>query len=198
MAYCVVEDLDLEAHGFGRSNLFHTEDPDLNRCFERMYRRGDYRRPSFAFTNPTLLTDDRSDCPPGKQIVELLTVADYGRFRDLKLASRRAYNAAKKAVFEALCDVVERHYLPEFRRRLCFKMLGSPTTSERYCLAPFGNSYGSNMTPHNLGSGRLGHSSSIPGLHFCNASSGYAGFAGAFRNGARLYEHLSGDRFLDG
>ncbi len=197
VAYCVVEGLDLEAHGFGRSNLFHTEDPDLNRCFDRMYRRGDYRLPSFALTNPTLLSDDRSDCPEGKQIVELLTVADYGRFRDLKLASRRAYNSAKAAVFDALCEVVERDYLPEFRQRLCFKMLGSPTTSERYCLAPFGNSYGSNLTPYNMGAGRLGHESSIPGLHFCNASSGFAGFAGAIRTGARLYEHLSGDRFLD-
>ncbi len=196
MAYCVVEDLDLTAYGFGRSNLFHAEDPDLNRCFDRMCRRADYRRPSFAFTNPTLLTDDRSDCPEGKQIVELLTVADYGRFRDLKLASRKAYNAAKLAVFDALCEVVERDYLPEFRDRLCFKMLGSPTTNERYCLAPFGNSYGSNMTPFNIAAGRLDHRSSIPGLHFCNASSGFAGFAGGVWTGSRLYERLSGDRFL--
>ena len=196
MAYCVVEDLDLEAHGFGRSNLFHTEEPDLNRCFEAMYRRGDYRRPSFALTNPTLLTDDRSDCPEGKHIVELLTVADYGRFRDLKLASRRAYNSAKLAVFDALCEVVERDYLPDFRQRLCFKMLGSPTTSERYCLAPFGNSYGSSPTPYNIGSGRLDHESSMPGLYFCNASSGYPGFAGAVWTGSTLYERLSGDRFL--
>ncbi len=195
MAYCVVEDLDLEAHGFGRSNLFHAEDSDLNRCFDRMYRRGDYRQPSFALTNPTLLTDDRSDCPEGQQIVELLTVADYGRFRDLKLASRRAYNAAKIAVFDALCEVVERDYLPEFRDHLCFKMLGSPTTNERYCLAPFGNSYGSNMTPDNIGAGRLDHQSSIPGLHFCNASSGFAGFSGAIWTGSTLYERLSGDRF---
>ncbi len=196
MAYCVVDGLDLEAHGFGRSNLFHTEDPDLNRCFDRMCRRGDYSQPSFAFTNPTLLTDDRTDCPQGKQIVELLTVADYGRFRDLKLASRKAYNAAKRAVFEALCEVVERHYLPDFRDRLCFKMLGSPTTNERYCLAPFGNSYGSNMTPFNIAAGRLDHRSSISGLHFCNASSGFAGFAGGVWTGSRLYERLSGDRFL--
>ncbi len=196
MAYCVVEDLDLEAHGFGRSNLFHTEDPDLNRCFERMCRRGDYSAPSFAFTNPTLLTDDRSDCPQGQQIVELLTVADYARFRDLKLASRRAYNAAKTAVFDALCDVVERDYLPGFRDHLCFKMLGSPTTNERYCLAPFGHSYGSNMTPYNISSGRLDHASSVPGLHFCSASSGFAGFSGAIWTGSSLYERLSGDRFL--
>ncbi len=114
----------------------------------------------------------------------------------MKLASRRAYNSAKMAIFDALCEVVERHYLPELRRHPCFKMLGSPTTSERYCLAPFGNSYGSSPTPYNIGSGRLGHESSIPGLHFCNASSGFPGFAGAVWTGSTLYESLSGDRFL--
>ena len=70
------------------------------------------------------------------------------------------------------------------------------TTNERYCLAPFGNSYGSNMTPYNIGAGRLGPESSIPGLHFCNASSGFAGFTGAIWTGANLYQRLSGDRFL--
>jgi phytoene dehydrogenase-like protein len=53
MAYCVVEGLDLRDHEFGRSNLFHTDEPDLNVAFEAMLERGDYAKPSFAVTVPT-------------------------------------------------------------------------------------------------------------------------------------------------
>lgn len=197
VAYCVVEGIDLRDHGFGRSNLFHAEHADLNVAFDDMID-GDYSRPSFAMTVPTLLTDDRADCPEGKQIVELLTVADYDRFLATKLSQPRAYRQQKAAVFDAIADVIERDYVPGFRDHLCFKMLGSPTTNRRYVASEQGNSYGSNMTPQNIGLGRLSHDSSIPGLHFCNASSGWPGFAGTVGTGCRLYEHLTGDPVLTG
>ena len=144
----------------------------------------------------SLVIFDRGDCAEGKQILELLTVADFGRFRDLKFANARAYNKKKNAVFDAMLKVLERDYVPGLREHLCFTMLGSPTTNERYCLSPAGNSYGSNMTPENIGAGRLSHESSVPGLYFCNASSGYAGFSGTVWTGTRLYETLTGDRVL--
>ena len=193
MAYCAVEGIDLRDHGFGRSNLFHTEDPDLNEAFRAMHERGDYSKPSFAVTVPTLLSEDGGDCPPGTQILELLTVADYRRFHALKIADARAYQKKKREVFDALLDVLERRHVPRLRQHLCFKMLGSPTTNERYCLSAAGNSYGSSMTPAQMGAGRLDHRTSLPGFHFCNASSGYAGFAGTIWTGCRLYEHLTGD-----
>ena len=193
MAYCAVEGLDLAEYGFGRSNLFHSETPDLNEAFRAMHDRGDYSKPSFAITVPTLLTDDRSDCPPGTQIVELLTVAGYDRFHHLKIANTRAYQRKKKEILDTILDVIERRYVPEFRKHLCFKMTGSPTSNERYCLSPAGNSYGSRMTPRNIGPGRLDHRTSLENFHFCNASSGFAGFTGTIWTGCRLYEHLTGD-----
>ena len=48
------------------------------------------------------------------------------------------------------------------------------------------------MTPAQVSRNRLDHRTGIPGLWFCNASSGFAGFAGTFWTGARLYERLSG------
>lgn len=197
VAYCVVENIDLRDYGFGRSNLFHAEHPDLNGAFDDMLA-GDYSRPSFAMTVPTLLTEDRSDCPEGKQIVELLTVADYDRFLTTKLSDARAYRAQKAAIFDAIADVIERDYVPGFRDHLCFKMLGSPTTNRRYVASEKGNSYGANMTPPNVGLGRLTHESSIPGLYFCNASAGWPGFAGTVGTGSRLYEHLTRDPVLTG
>ncbi len=196
MAYCVVEGIDLREFEFGRSNLFHTDEPDLNVAFRAMLDRGDYTRPSFAVTVPTLLTENRSDCPAGKQIIEFLTVADYERFKHLRFSKPRQYGVAKRAIFDAILDVVERDYVPGLRDHIVFKMLGSPTTNERYVNSPRGNSYGSSMTPANMGASRLGWQSSVPGLYFCNATSGYAGFAGTIWTGSRLYEQLAGDFFL--
>lgn len=193
MAYCAVEGIDLRDFGFGRSNLFHTEHPDLNEVFRAMRDRGDYSRPSFAVTVPSLLTADASDRPAGAQILELLTVADYDRFHHLKIADARAYREKKQQIFDAMLDVLERRYVPNLRKHLCFKMTGSPTTNERYCLSPAGNSYGSAMTPANVGPGRLDHRTSLGGFYFCNASSGFAGFTGTIWTGCRLYTHLSGD-----
>ena len=193
MAYCVVEGIDLRAHGFGRWNLFHTEHPDLNQVFHDMLRRGDYSRPSFAVTTPGLLTDVSAGLPEGQQIVEFLTVADHARFRDLGLSDPRAYRAKKREIFDSILDVMERDYVPGFRDHMIFSMTGSPTTNERFCWSPAGHSYGSNMTPENIGPGRLDHRTSLEHFHFCSASAGYAGFAGTIWTGCRLYEALSGD-----
>lgn len=196
MAYCVLKDIELRDFGFGRWNLFHTEQPDLNKAFDDMYRRGDYSKPSFVITTPTLLTDRYRDCPEDCQIVELLTVGNYQRFHDLKISDAGAYRAKKHEIFDALVNVIERHYIPDFRQHLVFKMLGSPTTNERYCGSPNGNSYGSNLTPQNIALNRLDHRTSLNNFYFCNASSGFPGFTGSISTGCRLYEQLTGDLFL--
>jgi phytoene dehydrogenase-like protein len=147
---------------------------------------------------PGLLTSAGGDCPEGKQIIEFLTVANYPRFLQLKLSDARAYRARKREILESILDVMERDYVPGLRDRLCFKMTGSPTTNERYCLSPAGHSYGSDMTPDNIGLGRLDHRSSLGHFHFCSASSGFAGFTGTIWTGCRLYEHLTGDRVHEG
>ncbi len=196
VAYCVVKDLNLRNYGFGKWNLFHSEKADLNEVFDDMYRRGDYSKPSFAVTVPTLLTKDHSDCPEGTTIIQFLTVADYKRFSDLKNSNAVEYRRKKKEVFDAILDVMERDYIPDLRKHLIFKMTGSPTTNEHFCGSPAGNSYGSNMSPLNLGVGRLDHRTSLENFYFCNASSGYAGFAGTIGTGCRLYETLASDDVL--
>ena len=193
MAYCAVSGIDLRDYGFGKWNLFHAETPDLNRSFGRMYELGDYSQPSFAVTTPSLLTSHGNDCPEGHQIIEFLTVANYQRFLALKLSSPRAYREKKQEVFDAILDVMEKYYVPNLRKHLSFQVTGSPTTNERYCPTPFGNSYGSNMTPQNISGNRLDYRTSLPNFYFCNASSGYAGFAGTIWTGCRLYGVLSGD-----
>jgi all-trans-retinol 13,14-reductase len=196
MVYCVVKDLDLRDYGFGNWNLFHTGQADLNETFAQMYDRHDYRNPSFAITTPTLLTTASRNCPDDCQIVEFLTVANYGYFRELWQTDRKAYRQKKQEILDSILDVVEANYVPNFRKHLVFHITGSPTTNERFCWCPNGNSYGSSLTPHNMGLGRLNHETSLQQFYFCNASSGYPGFAPTIWTGALLYQRLSGDLIL--
>ena len=196
MAYCAVKDIDLQDYGFGKWNIFHAGSRDLNAAFDAMYKRHDYSAPSFAISTPGFLTSDSSDRPQGQQIIEFLTVADYSYFNQLKATDKRAYRRKKNEILDAMIRTVEENYVPDFRKHLAFKVTGSPTTNERFCWCPQGNSYGSSMTPANFNLGRLNHNSSLKNFYFCNASSGYAGFAGTFWTGAKLYQRLSGDRIL--
>ena len=196
MVYCTVSGINLADYGFGKWNTFHSGHDDINRAFDAMYYDHDYSNPSFAITTPGLLTSDTSDRPPGQQIVELVCVADYDYFADLLARDKAGYRRKKREIVDSIFDVIEEHYIPDFRKHLSFRTAGTPTTNERFCLSPKGNSYGSNMTPANIGIGRLKADSSIRGLYFCNASSGFAGFAGTFWTGATLFQKLSGQNVL--
>lgn len=193
VAYCVVKGIDLRDFGFGRWNLFHSEQADLNQAFDDMYERADYSGLSFGVTTPGFFTDDSSDCPNGEQIIQFITVANYHYFHDLKLRDAGAYRKMKREIFDAMIDIIEQKYVPDFRDHIVFKMTGSPTTNESFCAAPEGNSYGSNLTPENFSAGRLDYRTSLNNFYFCNASSGAPSFAGTIRTGSALYEKLSGD-----
>jgi hypothetical protein len=97
----VVKGIDLRDFGFGRWNLFHSEQADLNQAFDDMYERADYSGLSFGVTTPGFFTDDSSDCPNGEQIIQFITVANYHYFHDLKLRDAGAYRKMKREIFDA-------------------------------------------------------------------------------------------------
>ncbi len=198
VAYCVVKGIDLKDFGFGKWNLFHSEQADLTKALEDMYERADYTAPSFVLTTPGFLSEDNSDCPEGEQIIQFLTVANYSYFHDLKIRDASAYRKKKKEIFDSIINIIERRYIPDFRQYLVFKMLGSPTTNESFCGSPEGNSYGSNLTPKNFSSDRLNHKTSLKNFYFCNASAGYPSFNGTIGTGCKLYEILTGDSVKNG
>ena len=133
MAYCVVQDIDLRDYGFGKWNTFHSGHRDLNEAFEQMYVKNDFSNPSFAITTPTLLTQEYPDCPEGCQIIEFLTVANYGYFKQLRESDLKAYRQKKEEILESILDIVEKNYIPDLRKYIVFKITGSPTTNERFC-----------------------------------------------------------------
>lgn len=194
--YLGLRGIDLREHGFGRHNTWHLEQWDLNQTWTEALA-GDWSRPWVFMATPTLHTDEGGTCPPGEQILELATAADYQRFRTLKEQDPSAYLAAKREVYERLLDVVEAHHVPHLRDHIALHVSGSPTTNEDFCWAPRGHAYAQALTPKNLGLGRLKSATPWKNFFWCNAASGYPGVCGTVGTGMRMYMELTGDRFYE-
>jgi prolycopene isomerase len=62
-------------------------------------------------------------------------------------------------------DIASRH-IPNLKQHILFIEAGSPRTMERYTLNAFGAAYGWEISPHQIGPGRLSNQSPIPNLYF--------------------------------
>jgi all-trans-retinol 13,14-reductase len=95
-----------------------------------------------------------------------------------------------------MIDLVRQHHIPDLDDHIAIKIVGSPTTSEDFCCAPFGNAYGSAMLAKDTTS-RLSAKTPFPNLYWCNASSGIPSIFGTVSTGSNLYMDLTGDEFFD-
>jgi all-trans-retinol 13,14-reductase len=193
--YLGLAGLDLREFGFGAFNTWHLEQWDMNRAW-REQTAGDFTRPWLFLATPTLHTPEPGLAPPGGQVLEVATYADYHYFRKLQDKDYREYAHRKQELAERMLDVVERHYIPNLRRHIAVKVVGTPMTHEDFCSAPWGNAYGSYLSPAQLGLGRLTARTPFDNLWWCNASSGSAGIHGTTCTGVALYEQLTGDRVV--
>jgi phytoene dehydrogenase-like protein len=192
--YLGLRGIDLRDHGFGRHNTWHLEQWDMNETWAEAMRQ-DWSRPWVFLATPSLHTDEPGTCPPGGQILELATTANYDYFKALRDRDRRAYRQKKKEVEDRLIDIVERHHVPGLRKHIALHLSGSPTTNEDFCRAPRGHAYGQHLTPANMGRGRLKAKTPWANFFWCNAASGYPGVNGTIGTGMELYMQLTGDRF---
>ena len=87
----------------------------------------------------------------------------------------------------------KRQHVPNLSKHIALKVVGTPTTNADFCLAPYGNAYGSVMSPENMNLDRLKSESPWENLFWCNASSGYASIYGTTLTGVNLYQKLTGE-----
>jgi phytoene dehydrogenase-like protein len=191
--YLALKGLDLREHGFGSWNVWHYPDADLDRQYDDQLVRHDLTNPWLFMSTPTLHTDEPGLCPEGEQLLEIATAVDHQRFADLRRTDRREYNREKKRIVETILAVVEERYVPGLSSHISLRVAGTPATNERFCRAPAGNSYGSALTPRNVGALRGPYRSAVENLWLANATAGMPSVAGTIGAGARLYEQLTGD-----
>lgn len=192
--YLGVKDINLRDYGFGNYNIWHIGEWDANKMWKEMMESR-YDHPLIFLSTPTLHSDYPGVAPEGCQILEIVTSANYAHFKALREKGEAVYQKEKRNLANHLIDIVEASYIPKLREHIALKVVGSPLTNESFCYAPFGNCYGSHMTPENIGIKRLKADSPLENFYFCNASSGYAGVFGAMYAGQELYMKLSGDKY---
>jgi phytoene dehydrogenase-like protein len=185
--------LDLTKFGFGNWNVWHFPHDDVESCFHEqlVLRRMD--NPWLFLSTPTLHHKEAHIAPHGCHQLVVCTPCAYDHFKSLQ-SDRAAYLAEKERVANLVIDQVERHYVPGLRKHLELVVPGTPTTNERFVLAPRGNAYGANLTARQFNLGRLDYRTPYPNLWLVGATAGAPSFAGGVHFAVLLYEKLTGDR----
>ena len=187
---------DLKKYGLGKFNIWHMQEWDMNKTWKDQLA-GNFDKCWFFISTPTLHSSEPGTAPEGCQIMEIATLTDYDSFKDAQNEKYVNYAKKKLALADHLLDLVEKYYVPDLRKNIVVKTVGTPTTNEDFVMATRGNAYGSAMIPSQMGTGRLKSTTPFKNFHWCNASSGFAGMYGTAHTGMSLYMQLTGDRFYD-
>jgi phytoene dehydrogenase-like protein len=197
VVYLGLKDIDLRTYGFGSFNIWHLEQWDMNQMWREMGETN-FELPWVFMSTPTLHTNEGGTTPgPDRQILELASFTRYAPFKEAQDKSYAEYVKLKLRVAEKMIDVVEKKYVPDIRKHIVVKTIGTSTTNEDFVLAPNGNAYGSDMIPDQVTLNRLKAKTPFENFWWCNASSGWAGMYGTVSTGIALYQDLTGDRFMD-
>jgi prolycopene isomerase len=104
-------------------------------------------------TVPTL--SDPSLAPSGEQLLILTTLVPYG--------TGTRWSTSRDRLTDRMLELADRHF-PGLCERLEFVESGTPRTLERYTRNTGGALYGWELSPAQVGSGRLASSTPIAGL----------------------------------
>jgi phytoene desaturase len=143
-------DLDLTHFDPAHENFFYASwDHDES------YRSSLAGRPSWlSVTIPTLA--DPTLAPRGEHLLILTTL--------LPQAAARSWRDEKERAAQALLRAADERF-PGLKSRLTFSEGGTPRTMERYTRNSVGAAYGWEVSPGQVGPGRPGEDTPIPGLH---------------------------------
>ncbi len=197
MIYLGLKGIDLRNFGFGSFNIWHLEQWDMNKMWKEM-GAVDFSNPWVFMSTPTLHTTEGGVTPGDDcQILEIAAYTEYQPFKDAQDKGYGEYAKLKQKIAERMIDIVEKKYIPELRKHIVVKTVGTSTTNEDFIMTPQGNAYGSDMTPDQVSTNRLKAKTPFSNFFWCNASSGWAGMYGTVATGMSLYMDLTNDRFYD-
>ena len=129
----------------------------------------------FSITAPSLV--DPKNAPAGQQLLVLTTLLDAG--------SAARWSDVKAERMQALLALAERR-LPGLADSLCFAEAATPRTMERYTRNTAGAAYGFDVTPAQVGPGRLDNRTPLPGLYLAGHwTRPGGGVEGVLRSGVR-------------
>ena len=147
----IATDLDLRAIGAAHESFFF-QDFDHEKNFADTLA-GNITW--ISITVPTLV--DPSLAPKGQHLLILTTLLPY----DIG----ESWRNCKKRFSKTMLDLAG-HHIPGLKKHILFIEAGSPRTMERYTLNDKGAAYGWEVSPNQVGPGRLANQSPLTGLFF--------------------------------
>ncbi len=193
--YLGLKDINLANHGFGNWNIWHYAKDSVNLVYSDQLERDNLETPSLFISTPTLHVQNtpegtKAHAPEGRHQMVICTMCNYDHFKKLK-KDPALYEAEKDRLKDRIFDIIERDFVPGFRKYIDVCLTGSPTTNEHFVNTPFGNSYGADLIPSNYRLGRLNSRTPLPNLHLVGASAGVPSFAGGIH-----FAHLLAEKLL--
>ena len=117
-------DIDLARHGFGRSNVWHYPDEDLDAVIGRTTKAHCYEDPFFFLSTPSLYADPGVLAPPGCTTVQINVASDFDFF---DAAMRQGTHAREKdRVTREILRAVERRLIPDLAQHCVVQEAWSP------------------------------------------------------------------------
>jgi prolycopene isomerase len=165
--------------------FFDMVSPDIEAEYEAIIA-GDFANAGMIISNYTLA--DPECAPPGGSVLSLTTLAPWdhadvwgtgGNLTDY--STNRRYQEVKDAAAEILLDRLERR-IPDIKRSIVVKEVGTPLTNVRYAMQPGGSLYGREQTVMNQ-LNRRSTGTSIPNLFLAGAWVGGGGMTACVGSG---------------
>jgi phytoene desaturase len=181
-------DMDVRAAGLDSGNIWMTPPGDMNKNFQALQQEDILKNETFQgmFISCTTLKD-----PPsfdGKHhTIEAITFINYEAFKKFEgedLERTSAYLNFKEALTEKMILTLEKA-LPNVRKHIVHKDLGTPITNEYYINSTNGSVYGTEKTLKHIGPFAFKPKSEIEHLYLCGASIAAHGVAGASYSGVQ-------------
>ena len=179
-------DMDLRASGIDSGNIWLMPNEDMDTVYERMMQPDITNEDAIEgmFISCTTLKDPSSF--DGKHhSIEAITYLDYKvfeKFKDEKDPRSKEYLHLKELLTEKMIKTLEK-VLPNVRKHIVHKELGTPITNEYYINTTNGSVYGTEKKLTQIGPFAYKAKSEIKNLYLCGASIVSHGVAGAGYSG---------------
>ena len=186
-----IEWYDIEKY-LWEENVFYYSHVSINSIYEECFKDGIPEKLHFFLNSPSVRVPDLLT-PKGCHQVVAIAPCNYDYFEKLKSEDIEKYKEAKQQYSDKIIEVINEKFLPWFKDNIIEKVVGSPTTSERFVNVPKGNCYGRSLDLEHLHS-KLNWKSPFSNFHYIWASSSFPWFAPLIGKAAKLYEEFTWDK----
>lgn len=188
--YLGLKGIDLRKHGFGKHNIWHHSDFDLDSEYWNEIKNDDFSHPWLFISIPSLLAEEGALCPKGNSTFEILTFTNYAHFKRVYEKDPKEYTHLVQKTYKEIIKIVDKNYLKEIEKYIETCTIHTPLDMERILKIPKGNVYGSRVTPKNYSFNRITFNSPFKNLHFVGANASFPGIMSVTVGAMDLFNRL--------